>query len=210
MVIQSQRKWQSRGWTMSGLGRRPLVLIGEPNDDARAMLALLLDAAGYDTAECDGGERSIAHVQRLTPDVMLLSTTSSGDTLKIARTIREGESTRSTHVILLTGHGDPDYRSRAFEAGCKACLLKPVDVNQLLSEISRVTASAPQFSSVPAVPRHTSADARRFVQDCSNSIESARAALDHARMVSARAQQQVERANQFLSRVGRRPVGSGR
>ena len=194
---------------MSGLRRRPLVLIGEPNDDARGMLALLLDAAGYDTAECDGGEGSIAHVQRLTPDVMLLSTTSSGDTLKIARTIHEGESTRSTHVILLTGHGDPDYRSRAFEAGCKACLLKPVDVNQLLSEISRVTGAAPQSSPV-RLRRHASADARRFVQDCSSSIESARAALVQARTVSARAQQQVERANQILRRVAYRTVGSHR
>jgi CheY-like chemotaxis protein len=190
--------------------RRPLVLIGEPNDDARAMLALLLDTAGYDTAECDGGDGAIAHVQRLTPDVVLLSTTSSGDTLKTVRTIRERESTQSTHVILLTGHGDPDYRSRAFEAGCKACLLKPVDVDQLLSEISRVTAAAPQSSLPPRLRRHASADARRFVQDCCNSIESAKAALDHARMVSARAQQQVERANLFLLRVGNRPVGSRR
>jgi CheY-like chemotaxis protein len=176
--------------------------------DARGMLALLLDAAGYDTAECEGGEASIAHVQRLAPDVMLLSTTSRGDTLEVARTLRDGESTRGTHIILLTGHGDPDYRRRAFEAGCKACLLKPVDVNQLLSEISRVTAAAPPFPSVRAGRRHASADARQFVQDCCNSIESARAALDHARAVSARAQKQVDRANRFLLRVGSRPAGS--
>jgi CheY-like chemotaxis protein len=189
--------------------RRPLVLIAEPNDDARGMLGVLLDAAGYDTAECDGGETSIAHAQRLSPDVMLLSTTSWGDTLEVARTLRDGESTRSTRIILLTGHGDPDYRRRAFEAGCKACLLKPVDVNQLVSEISRLTAGTPSFS-VPVERRGTSADARQFVQDCCNSIESAKAALDHARIVSARAQQQVERANRFLLRVGNRPVGSHR
>ena len=50
------------------------------------------------------------------------------------------DSTRGTQVILLTGHGDPEYRRRAFEAGCKACLLKPVDINQLMTEISRLTA----------------------------------------------------------------------
>src|SRR5687768_1868229 len=90
--------------------RRPLVLIAEPNDDARGMLGVLLDAAGYDTVECDGGEAAVAQAQRLTPDVMLLSTTSWGDTLEVARTLRDGESTRGTRIILLTGHGDPDYR----------------------------------------------------------------------------------------------------
>ena len=174
------------------------------------MLALLLDAAGYDTAECDGGEASIAHVQRLTPDVMLLSTTSWGDTLKVARTIRDSDSTRSTQVILLTGHGDPEYRRRAFEAGCKACLLKPVDINQLVTEISRLTAGVRASSSSLINRRHASADARQFVQDCCNSIESAKAALDHARNVSARAEKQVERANLFLLRVGNRPAGSRR
>jgi DNA-binding response OmpR family regulator len=195
---------------MSALGRRPLVLIGEPNDDARGMLALLLDAAGYDTAECDGGEASIAHAQRLTPDVMLLSTTSWGDTLRVARTLRDGDSTRGTQVILLTGHGDPEYRRHAFEAGCKACLLKPVDINQLVTEISRLTSGDGASSSSLINRRHASADARQFVQDCCNSIESAKAALDHARTVSARAEKQVQRANRFLLRVGNRPVGSPR
>jgi CheY-like chemotaxis protein len=190
--------------------RRPLVLIGEPNNDARGMLAVLLGAAGYETAECDGGDASIADVQRLTPDVMLLSTTSSGDTLKVATALRERASTRGTHIILLTGHGDPDYRRRALEAGCKACLLKPVDVNQLLSEISRVTGVAPSSTSVPAGRGSASSDARRFVQNCSNSINSAKAALDHARMVSERAQKQVDRANDFLLRLGNRPASSHR
>lgn len=190
--------------------RRPLVLIAEPNDDARGMLAVLLDSAGYDTAECEGGEAAIGHVRRLTPDVMVLSTTSWGDTLQVARVLREGESTRGTQVILLTGHGEPDYSRRAFEAGCQACLLKPVDINQLVSEISRLTAgSPPSPSHSPQRPR-ASADARQFVQDCCNSIESARAALDHARIVSARAQKQVERANRLLLRVGNRPAGSHR
>jgi len=194
---------------MSGPLRRPLVLIAEPNDDARAMLALLLDSAGYNTAECEGGVGSIAHAQRLKPDVMLLSTTSWGDTLNVARRLRDGESTRATPVILLTGHGDPEYRRRAFDAGCRACLLKPVDVDQLVSEISRLTA-APQPSPLPLDGRYDSADARQFVQDCCNSIDSARAALDRARAVSARAQTQVERANRFLLRVGNRPAVSHR
>ena len=132
------------GWrTIRALDRRPLVLIAEPNDDARGMLAVLLDSAGYDTAECEGGEAAIGHVRRLTPDVMVLSTTSWGDTLQVARVLREGDSTRGTQVILLTGHGEPDYSRRAFEAGCQACLLKPVDINQLVSEISRLTAGSP-------------------------------------------------------------------
>jgi CheY-like chemotaxis protein len=199
-----------REHALSGSARRPLVLIGEPNDDARAMLALLLAGAGYDTAECEGGEASIDHARRLTPAVMLLSTTPSGDALTVVRTLRDGELTRDTHLILLTGHGDPEYRRRAFAAGCRACLLKPVDVNQLLAEISRVTGAAPTPSSASVQARGASADAQQIVRECSSSIESAKAALEHARRVSARAQKQVERANQFLQRVGNRLAGAVR
>jgi DNA-binding NarL/FixJ family response regulator len=166
------------------------------------MLAILLGAAGFATAECDGGDGSIAHVQRLSPEVLLLSTSSWGDSIGIARTLHNGEMTRRTHVVLITGHGDPEYRQRAFAAGCKACLLKPVDVDQLIGELSRLTGVRPAAADLRTLPRHSSADAQRFVQECSNSIEAARVALDRARTVSARAQKQIERANRFLARVG--------
>jgi CheY-like chemotaxis protein len=194
--------------------RRPLVLIADSHDDSRAMLALLLDAAGYRTAECDGGDGTISHVERLSPDVLLLSTSSRGDTIEIARALRDGEGRSRTQVILLTGHADPEHRARALEAGCSACLLKPVDLNQLVGEISRVNATATDTREEPEMNEdrmHTSADARALVRDCSNSIESAKAALEHARVVSARAEKQVERANRLLERLnGRQRVRATR
>jgi len=166
------------------------------------MLAILLGAAGFETAECDGGDGAIGHVQRLTPDVVLLSTTTRGDTIGIARSLRDGDGTSRIPIVLLTGHGDPAFRERALESGCQACLLKPVDVDQLIKELSRVTADSSPREVFPGMPRQTSADAHRFVRECSSSIDSAKVALERARIVSARAQKQVERANMFLTRIG--------
>jgi len=166
------------------------------------MLAILLGAAGFDIAECDGGDGAIGHVQRLTPDVLLLSTSTRGDSIGIARSLRDGDGTSRIPIVLLTGHGDPAFRQHALEVGCEACLLKPVDVDQLITELSRLTADASSREVFPGMPRQTSADAQRFVRECSNSIDSAKVALERARMVSARAQKQVERANMFLTRIG--------
>ena len=184
---------------------RPLVLIADSHDDSRGMLGILLTAAGYDIAECDGGHGAVAHAQRLAPDAVLLSTTSCGDSIATVTALRNHHWTSSTHVIVITGHGDPEYRQRALDAGCQACLLKPVDVDQLIAELSRLTGNPVKSTGASELPRTASADARRLVQDCCNSIESARAALERARTVSARAAKQVERANDFLARVGHRP-----
>ena len=185
---------------------RPLVLIADSHDDSRGMLGILLTAAGYDIAECDGGHGTVAHAQRLAPDVVLLSTSSWGDSIATVTALRSNRWTTGTHVILITGHGDPDYLQRAMDAGCHACLLKPVDVDQLIAELSRLTGNSARLTFASKLPRNTSADARRLVQDCCNSIESARAALERARTVSARAAKQVRRANNFLARVGHRPA----
>jgi len=193
--------------------QRPLVLIADSHDDSRAMLALLLKAAGYRTAESDGADGAVDDVERLCPDVVLLSTSSRGDSIEIARALRDGGGASRPRVILLTGHAGPEHRERALEAGCAACLLKPIDVDQLVDEISRVTAettTAPGERDMDGDEMLKPTDARALVRDCSNSIESAKAALERARVVSARAAKQVERANRFLARISgqRRPRDS--
>ena len=125
---------------------RPLVLIADSHDDSRGMLGILLTAAGYDIAECDGGHGTVAHAQRLAPDVVLLSTSSWGDSIATVTALRSNRWTTGTHVILITGHGDPDYLQRAMDAGCHACLLKPVDVDQLIAELSRLTGNSARLT----------------------------------------------------------------
>jgi CheY-like chemotaxis protein len=181
---------------------QPLVLIADSHDDSRVMLALLLEAAGYKTAECDGGDGVIDHVGRLSPDVLLLSTTSRSESIAIATVLKNRNGAGRTGVILLTGHSDLHYRERALEAGCSACLLKPIDVDQLVGEIARLTADQARAGEAEGGVMPVSADARGLVRECCNSIESAKAALERARIVSARAEKQVDRANRFLARIG--------
>jgi len=80
--------------------------------------------------------------------------------------------------------------------------MKPIDVDQLVGHISQLTAQMTRGGDTEGDEMPTSADARRLVRDCCNSIETAKAALEHARVVSARAEKQVERANRFLTRIG--------
>ena len=180
--------------------RQPLVLIADAHADSRAMLTILLGSAGYRTAECDGGDGAVDHVRRLLPDVVVLSTSSWGDSLEIVRAVQSDDRTSRTRFVLITGHGDPSYRQRALDAGCDACLLKPVDLDELTGALLQITGKPIGASASSALRRPTS-DARRVVDECSSSIQSAKVALQRARTVSARAATQVERANKFLERV---------
>jgi CheY-like chemotaxis protein len=195
---------RANGAAIDASPQRSLVLIADSHDDSRGMLAILLKAAGYDTAECDGGGAAISSARELRPDVVLLSTNSWGDSLGIVSALQGGDGASRSRVVVITGHADPAFRQRALMAGCEACLLKPVDVDELIRELSRLTDRPPVFSAPSRLARNSSADARKVVEECCNSIDSAKAALEQARAVSARASKQIERANRFLARVGHR------
>ena len=194
---------RAAGAANDAVPQRSLVLIADSHDDSRSMLAILLKAAGYETAECDGGDAAISRARELRPDVVLLSTNSWGDSLGILSALR-GDGAGRTRVVVITGHADPAFRQRALMAGCGACLLKPVDVDQLIRELERLTDRRAVSGVSSELVRNSSADARKMVEECCNSIDSARAALERARTVSARAARQVQRANRFLARVGHR------
>jgi CheY-like chemotaxis protein len=195
---------RANGAAIDASPQRSLVLIADSHDDSRGMLAILLKAAGYDTAECDGGGAAISSARELRPDVVLLSTNSWGDSLGIVSALQGGDGASRSRVVVISGHADPAFRQRALMAGCAACLLKPVDVEELIRELSRLTERPAVSTALSKQPGDSSADARRMVEECCNSIYSAKAALEHARAVSARAAKQVERANDFLARVGHR------
>jgi DNA-binding response OmpR family regulator len=114
------------------------VLLADCFEDARRMLAILLETQGYETVECQSGDSTVAVADRSSPDAILLATTSHDDGLDVVHRLRRTYGAASPPVILVTGFHSAEFRSRALAAGCAGCLLIPIDCSEVLAELGRV------------------------------------------------------------------------
>jgi two-component system, chemotaxis family, CheB/CheR fusion protein len=108
-----------------------LVLV-EDNEDAREMLATLLQQVGYQVlATAPNGHEGLEAITRLRPDVAMLDIGLPGmDGYQLARRIRD-EFQKSIRLIALTGYGRDEDHEACIAAGFDCHLVKPVGIAML-------------------------------------------------------------------------------
>ena len=108
------------------------VLIVEDNDDAREMLALLLERRGFRVATaCDGGsgiEQALA--ERFDAAVVDIGLPAV-DGYEVARRLRADPHSAGMRLVALSGYGRAEDRARSCDAGFDRHLVKPVDPDEL-------------------------------------------------------------------------------
>jgi len=121
---------------------RPLrVLIIEDCPDTADSLALLVRLWGHEPRVAYCGKSGLAAASGGDFDVVLLDVglpDVSG--LEVAPELRNLPGGRQALIVVISGFGRPNDRARAYEAGCDAFLLKPVDpesVRRLLAARQR-------------------------------------------------------------------------
>ncbi len=118
------------------------ILLVEDHDDAREAMRALLEMDGHAVEAVADGAQGIARVKKKAPDVAVIDIGLPGvDGYEVARRIR-ALGARRPFLIALTGHGQPEDRQRAADAGFDAHLVKPVDPEDL----ARVLATLPRRS----------------------------------------------------------------
>ncbi|HZY19477.1 MAG TPA: ATP-binding protein [Ramlibacter sp.] len=112
---------------------RPLrILVVDDNEDAAAMLAILLQALGHQVLVEHGPASALRRVQEEPVDACLLDIGLPGmDGYQLARQLRQQPSTRSALLVAVTGYGHEQDRSRALDAGFDHHLVKPVQIAAL-------------------------------------------------------------------------------
>lgn len=107
-------------------------MVVDDHDDARELLATLLDTHGYETSTaCDACE-ALQIAAAKAPDVVVLDIGLPGmDGYELARRLRELPGLAQVRLIALTGYGAATDRERSREAGIDAHLVKPIDVAML-------------------------------------------------------------------------------
>jgi PAS domain S-box-containing protein len=133
------------------LQEKQQLLIVDDNVDAANGLALLAQLSGYVTYVANDGLAAIELAASVRPNAIVMDLglpKMSG--LEAARWIRQQKWGRELALIAVTGWGQEEDRRRSKEAGFDVHLTKPVDSDELLGHLQRL--------SVPHAPRtHTRA-----------------------------------------------------
>jgi CheY-like chemotaxis protein len=119
--------------------RRPVVLVVEDHDDTRFLLRMLLEQDGYATLEVADGLEAVEIAGREHPDLILMDGSLPGlDGLSAARLMRAKEHLREIPIVALSGHAGREFQSKAYAAGCDACITKPLDFTLLRDTLDRL------------------------------------------------------------------------
>lgn len=112
------------------------VLVVDDNVDAAESLAALLRLVGHSIEVAHDGVEALERAEQWQPDAVLLDLglpRLSG--LEVSQRIREQPWGRGMRLVALTGWGQDLDRQRTHEAGIDAHLVKPVELDALLSAL---------------------------------------------------------------------------
>jgi CheY-like chemotaxis protein len=108
------------------------VLIFSLENDTRFLLKTLLEIWGYNTAEADSLENSLAIVENLKPDLILLDSMLPFERhLENIRQIRRNKFSKEIPIIVLSGFSQPQFEKLSIAVGADGFLVKPLDFDLL-------------------------------------------------------------------------------
>ena len=112
------------------------LLIADDNQQNRELLEVYLVEEGYEIAMSTDGQETLDQVQAFTPDLVLLDIMMprlSG--YEVCQQLKEGETTRSIPILMVTALNEMGDIERAVEAGCDDFLTKPVNRLELTTRV---------------------------------------------------------------------------
>jgi signal transduction histidine kinase/DNA-binding response OmpR family regulator len=100
-------------------------------------LMTLLEMEGFDVKIASEGMAALKIAEDFRPDVVLLDIGLPGmNGFEVAHRLRTQPESRDALMIALTGYGEAESRSRSVQAGFDFHMVKPADVNLLLSMLA--------------------------------------------------------------------------
>jgi len=118
---------------------KPTVVIAEDHDDTREMLGMLYKIWGCRVVEARNGLEAVEAASREQPALILMDGSLPYlDGLGATRRIRQNRLLRDIKIIALNGWGTASYTAEALAAGSDDCLVKPLDLQRLWTQLNDV------------------------------------------------------------------------
>lgn len=112
------------------------ILVVEDNQPNRELLCDWLESEGFEAVYAENLEQSYAAIESQPPDAVLLDVQlGREDGLTLATWIRNLKSLRHIPIIAVTAHAMVTDHQRVIQAGCDACISKPVDFKSLSRQL---------------------------------------------------------------------------
>ena len=112
------------------------ILIVEDEPDVAALVALGLEAAGFDCHHVDRGDTALDTAIERRPDLVILDLLLPGvDGIEVCRRLRSDPRLISTGVIMLTVKDQAADRVAGLEAGADDYIAKPFDIDELVARV---------------------------------------------------------------------------
>ena len=114
------------------------ILVVEDNQLNRELLCDWLEVEGYEVWAATDLRASYEVFSKRLPDAILLDINLGAENgLDLLAWMRQGPETREIPVIAVTAHALVTEREGILQAGCRACLSKPIDFHLLRAELDR-------------------------------------------------------------------------
>jgi PAS domain S-box-containing protein len=112
------------------------VLVVDDHIDTAKGMARLLKLSGHDVRVAHTGPEALGEARQHRPEVIMLDIGLPGmDGYELAATLRKEECCKDARFIAVSGCGDEQARNRSQEAGFQHHLVKPADIDAMLSLI---------------------------------------------------------------------------
>ena len=119
---------------------RLTVLVVEDFEDNRFMMRRLLEMSGYRVVEAVNGQQAVETARREHPDIILMDLSLPMlDGLAATRRIREQDGLSRVPIVAVSAHDSADFHAEALAAGCDEYVTKPIDFDQLVQLLNRLT-----------------------------------------------------------------------
>ena len=119
---------------------RPVVLVVEDFEDNRFMMRRLLEMSGYQVVEAVNGNQAVELATSVRPDIILMDLSLPQlDGLAATRRIRTQEGLGKVPIVAVSAHDSADFHAEALAAGCNEYVTKPIDFDQLVQLLDRMT-----------------------------------------------------------------------
>ena len=119
---------------------RPVVLVVEDFEDNRFMMRRLLEMSGYRVVEAVNGNQAVEMATSVRPDIILMDLSLPQlDGLAATRRIRTQEGLGKVPIVAVSAHDSADFHAEALAAGCNEYVTKPIDFDQLVNLLDRMT-----------------------------------------------------------------------
>jgi len=131
---------------------KPRVLVIEDDSAISELLAMNLEAAGYEVSCSADGIKGQALAVQLLPDLIMLDLMlPQVDGFTICQRLRRDERTVNIPVLMLTGLSQTNSKVEGFNAGADDYLTKPFEVEEMLV---RVRALLRRTDRIPQAAKH--------------------------------------------------------